>query len=548
MGACGQAHRPSDWVTSMAHVILRSAIAICAGLFAAASPAGAQEADHEISTKPPASAQNRLSTPATSSIGLKAAVSYQALSESLSSAIPQTFDASGRQKVCADLNEAVQHTVQKKIGGDVGKMLGHIAKIVTQVVTVNQVRHVCQDVDYHVDVARTSPVTVSSGGDKVHVETEVSITGWAGFSGDVAKALGLNKKNFRGGIRASTDLSLDVDEHWCPRLRATTAYAWTSRGELEIVHNVWLGIEGQVGDKVKNQLDAAVAKLQAAMTCASVTDVARNAWHPYSFPFAIQSMQPSMGYASFIPTGVGFSGLDYGGGGLALALSLRGTLGVSSSPPSAGPPGDFPPLARIPGSTDDISLKVPVTIRYADASVALQRFFDGKTFEADTIAGHTKIMVSEVRIYPSAGKLAVALKIAASSEREMLATSGTVYLLATPVLDDASQTLSVKDVTVTAVLDNALWSMLATIFNGQIASFIQTRAYYDLEPRIEELKDKLQSQLPQAAAAQHVELTFEQGRAALGGFSLGEDAMEVTAAIAGRADAVVQQIAIPPIH
>ena len=236
--------------------------------------------------------------------------------------MPSSFNANGRQQVCADLNEAVQQTIQKRIGGDVGKILGGAVRFITQVVTVNQLRHVCQDVDYTVSVDRTSPVTVSPAVNSAHVSTNVTISGQAGFSGDVAKALKLDRKNFRGGVEVFADLAFDVDENWCPKINGTANFRWTDKAQLEIVHNVWLGIEGQVGDKIKDRLNAAIAQLQSKLHCDTVTDAVRKNWHPYSIPIDVPALGSSKVALNFQPQTAGFSGVSYGKDDLRFALAV----------------------------------------------------------------------------------------------------------------------------------------------------------------------------------------------------------------------------------
>ena len=524
------------------------ALALGAAVLAKTGPSHAGLFDHEVSVKPALSAANQPPMTNTSSIGASAEITYQALTDALNSAVPKTFDANGRQQVCADLTEAVQQTIQKKIGGDVGKLIGKVARFVTQVVTVNQVRHVCQDVDYNVQVSRTSPVTVSAGTNKVHVATNVAITGQAGFTGDLAKALALNKKNFRGAIAASLDIALDVDEHWCPHLQATADYHWNDRAELEIIHNVWLGIEGQVGDQLKNQLNAAVAKLQSTLSCASVTNALKDIWHSYSFPVAIPNVQGASAYVNFTPTGAGFSGISYANSDLALALSLTGTTEVTTAHPPKSPPTELPTLARIPTASDTISVVLPVKVGYDDAANALQNYFKGRTYEAEAPGGHVKATVTGVKIYPSDGKVALALQFSASTGHQIFDTKGTVYLLAVPTLDAGQQTVALKNVSFTAAVDNSLWSTLVSVFNGPIKAVIEREASYDLKPKIAELQSKLQSQLTAEAAKQKIALTFNQGFAGLRDIQLEEKTLDVVAVFNGQADLVVRDITIPPIH
>jgi hypothetical protein len=102
--------------------------AFLAGALLGIDASGAALFEREVSAKPPLSASTQPLLLNSSSIGASAVISYQALTDGLSSALPRTFDASGRQKVCADLSEAVQQTIQKKIGGNVGKFVGRAAR------------------------------------------------------------------------------------------------------------------------------------------------------------------------------------------------------------------------------------------------------------------------------------------------------------------------------------------------------------------------------------------------------------------------------------
>ena len=83
----------------------------------AALDAKAEGSASDVSAKP---AQTSIAAPplppTTSDIGASASVTLSALSSALSMALPSTFEANGRQKVCADLNEVVQQQIQKKIG------------------------------------------------------------------------------------------------------------------------------------------------------------------------------------------------------------------------------------------------------------------------------------------------------------------------------------------------------------------------------------------------------------------------------------------------
>jgi hypothetical protein len=125
------------------------------------------------------------------------------------------------------------------------------------------------------------------------VSVPISATGQAGFTGDVAKALALDKKNFRGALNAFADISLDIGSDWCPALTASADFNWTNKAEFEIVHNWWINIDGEVGPKLKEKIQNAIADFKTKVTCDDVKKAVTPFWHSYSFPIAAPVQQPS---------------------------------------------------------------------------------------------------------------------------------------------------------------------------------------------------------------------------------------------------------------
>jgi hypothetical protein len=478
-----------------------------------------------------------------SDIGASAGISYSALSAALTSLLPGSFDTTGRQKVCADLNEAVQQTVHKRIGGDVGRFLGNVVRIVTQVVTVNQLRNVCQDVDYSVHIDRTSPVTISPGTNKIHISTNVAINGEAGFSGDLAKALKLDKKNFRGGVEMFADPTFDVDEHWCPKVSGGAGFRWTDKAQLEIIHNVWLEIDGQVGSQIKDKLNDALTKLQGQIHCEDVTGAVQKNWRPYSLSVVVKELGNAPVFINFTPQTAGFSGVSYDKNDLRLAVTVGALTEVTTRPlPSASQAGSLPPLNRIPASSDTIKLLAPVRIGYHELSDAAKNYLRNRTFEADTPAGHVKVTVNDVEAYASDGQLAVGLDFAATTGRQLLDTKGKAYFLATPMLDPTTQTLKFSNIQYTAVADNVIWSTFSVLFQGLIKKEIEEKASIQLGPEINDLRAKLNDSLAAAAAKENIGLSLTQNYVGLKSVQLEDTTVDVLVEFDGAADLVVNQI------
>src|SRR5439155_1677926 len=86
------------------------------------------------------------------------------------------------------------------------------------------------------------------------------------------------------------------------------------------------------------------------------------------------------------------------------------------------------------------------------------------------------IAVNTVEIYPSGGRLAVGLGFAATTPEASMNATGWLYLVGRPVLDAATQTLRVADLSYTLKIDNKLWSVLTAAFSKQILAAIQPAA------------------------------------------------------------------------
>jgi len=188
-------------------------------------------------------------------ITLNALFPYEILTRALTTALPSDIPIQGRQRVCVDVEVQVQKTVEEKIGGDVGKLIGAVARIITKVITVGQTQNLCSDIDYSASIRREGDVVVSQNGAALRFSVPVRADGGAGFAGDLAKRLKLDRKNFRGALTAIVDVRMDIDENWCPTIQATPDFAWREKAQLEVAGKFWIDIDAQAGDAIKKAMN-----------------------------------------------------------------------------------------------------------------------------------------------------------------------------------------------------------------------------------------------------------------------------------------------------
>src|SRR5205085_9609762 len=120
-----------------------------------------------------------------------------------------------------------------------------------------------------------------------------------------------------------------------------------------------------------------------------------------------------------------------------------------------------------------INLAIPIQVAWNILSAESTKLLVGKTFEGDTPVGPTKLKVTKVEIYPSGTQLALAAWFSASMQSRLLDVKGVAYLTGDPVLDEDSQVLRIKNLRFTRELDNALWSVLSSVFEAEIRTRLE---------------------------------------------------------------------------
>ena len=502
------------------------------------------EGPAQLSEKPPRSASSAPIPAISSSVSVSTVIKYSAISDLISQALPKQFANNGRQKVCVDVNETVQNTVQNGVGGDVGRFLGGVARLVTTVVTVNQLRHVCQDIDYSVTVNRDDVARVAPNGNSLRISVPISVDGWAGFSGDLAKVVALDKKSFRGSITAFVDVSIDIGTDWCPTIQAVPDFVWRDKAKLKVAGRFWIDINRTVGPKLKDTMRDAAKKLTSAITCDQIKAAVKPMWHVYSIP--IETIKDQREYVNLVPKSIGFSGLTFEPGAVRTAFQLVTTNEVSSTAASMATLS-LPELTKIPAQSNTLSLVLPMRADYRDLRAVAVALLSNNTFESDTPVGHASVKIFDAEVYPAGANLVVGLKFQATLNNKMLDTKGWVYLIAEPWLDPSAQTLRLRNVRFTRDLDNKIWSVLATIFQGEIQAIIEEKSVVDLKAYVGVLRSYLQEQLKTVGQEQGIELALEDTFFGIKQINLTDKEMEILVGFNGTANLEIERAIWLPV-
>ena len=503
----------------------------------------------ELAERPAEQAVPAVPTKEESLITLNALSPYETLSQALTTALPAEIPFQGREHVCMDIERQVQKTIEERIGGDVGKLIGGVARIITKVVTVGQVENLCLDVDYHATIRRDGNVIINQNGDSVRLSVPVRADGQAGFAGDLAGFLKLNKKNFRGALTATADIRLGVDENWCPTVSTTPDFFWRDKAELEVAGKFWINIDGQAGPEIKKAMSDAAAKIPSIVTCDQLKKLVQPIWHEYAVSLPAIAGQP--GKVVVTPQRVGFSGLSYTPTGtqLALMITAQSEVRIGAVPAQETAPAassvpvkelPLPKLEKIPAQQNTLKLAVPITASYASIQSLASAALVDKPFEGKTDTVSASVTVKEVTVYPSAERLVVGVRFESKiSKPKSLAPQGWVYLIAKPSFDLSTQTLTLTEVDFSRIIDNDLWNLLSFLFQDQIRKAVVNSARIDLRPQIAETRATLHKELSAAAAMEGVNINLKDDFLGLSMVAVTDAGVQVVVGLEGAANIVV---------
>jgi hypothetical protein len=124
--------------------------------------------------------------------------------------------------------------------------------------------------------------------------------------------------------------------------------------------------------------------------------------------------------------------------------------------------------------------------------------------------------------------------------------TGWLYLVGRPVLDAATQTLRVEELSFTPQIDNKLWSVLTAAFSKQILAAIQSQLVVDLKDRIDPVSDRLQGALHDLAAKEGVDLALSDVAVEIRQIVPADQALEVLVGIHGTISATIDTAAALP--
>lgn len=429
-------------------------------------PATVSEAPAEITGNSVA----RAST-STSDIGIRARISFEDLTTLVTNEMPDTHSGTGRKREC------------KRVLGI--KLCG------TGVWTYT--------------VARQAPPTITGIDDKAIIQIPLEFNGTAGMQGDVAKALKLSKLDFNGAMNATVRLGFNLNPDWCPVFSTEVEYEWLKNPKVAWAAGLEFDIRDQLDKAIREQLESLSETLNSKVDCEAFRANLSEHWRSYSFPLNITENETA--FLNLEPTGFAFSGLrtEPDRFGVTFVLSSNTTVETAMGELISN---ELPPLKRVDYTPGVTTFNVLLRLDYDQLQRIAAPTLVGRTFNADTAAGEVSVTINALDISGTTNAIVLKFDFTANLPAHRKDTVGTLYLTSTPVADPVAQEVILIDTKLSKVLDSALWSVLSSVFEGQIIAAIEENAVIDLSGQISDLKEKLQQQIKDPNNTSGVHLTI----------------------------------------
>ncbi len=351
---------------------------------------------------------------------------------------------------------------------------------------------ICGTAKWQYSVQRQGPPTVSGSGSQLQFTMPMRFFGNAGLSGDVAKVLNFDKLDFDGALNAILDLDIDLTEQWCPRIISQADYEWTKPPKLQWASRFDFDIQDQLDKALREQLSTLQGKVDQAIDCHEIRQQLDQHWQAQSI--AVQLPEMGQMYLNIDPTGFAFSGLQIQQEKIGLAFALDAFTSLDPNP-IIQTEKTLPPLVKTAYQPGKTQFDLTIRAGYEQLTSLVAAQVVGQTFNEQSPLGEIAVIIDSLDISSSADGLVLKTGFEAQLPGRKNKTPGTVYLQATPVLDAFSNTVKLKDIALTNILDSTVWNALVSVFKKQIIKQIETSAVLPLDTRITELEQQIIQQL-----------------------------------------------------
>lgn len=395
------------------------------------------------------------------------------------------------------------------------------------------------DYKWEFTARKDGPITVQRHGDRLRLALPISFDGHAGFRGDLAHFMSIDRKSFAGSLTAYVDLAFDLNEDWEPKVDANVSFDWRNKARLEIVGGVWVPIADLLNGPLDDAMKQAAREANKAIRAEAIRNAVTPVWKRHDVALGTVGRHPAD--LTLTPREVAFSGVRLQERSLSFAVTAKfDSLVRWPSVAEPAPTLTLPRLQRTAFGPGRMNLSLPIAADYAALQQTLSAELTGREWQGDTPLGAGRVVVKEITVYPAAdGALAIGARIDAKFAHRFFNVGGWIYLQAKPTLASAEQSLRLRDVKFSRALDNQLWNAATALLARPLEEAIAQKATVDLRPSIADLKLKVAAGLANPTLTHGLRVNFNPDFIGLRDVRVGAESLVATVGLESNASVVL---------
>ncbi|WP_394650607.1 DUF4403 family protein [uncultured Deinococcus sp.] len=338
-------------------------------------------------------------------------------------------------------------------------------------------------------VTRTGTPTIVPDGDALVVRVPLRAEFQAAPVG-VGAALG---RTFGGAATVSLRLTPYVTPEWEAGVRASADAVWTDPLSVELAPGVKISVQSLVGGQVRAALDGVTAGIERSVREGlGLRRRAGTLWARVQRPWTLPLPEP--GYALVSPQALEVTPFRLSAQevGVTVGATFGLRAGLGRAPEVAA--RSLPPLASAPTLAPGLSLAVPLALPYADLSALATRSAAARPYTLPVLTGPV-LRVLDVRLTPAGTRVRAAVRAEVRGPLG-LRLEVTTDVTGTPVLDPATQVVTLRDVSVQTRREGLSGRAVAWLADARAQEYLSRAARFDLTPALERARSSLAARLP----------------------------------------------------
>ncbi len=370
----------------------------------------------------------------------------------------------------SDINlAAIRQELEKSIQGTIATFRGGSGGCVKKKILFAKVSIGC---NWWGEVRKTGAIRLTGNGEVLSFQMPVHA--W------------IRAKTRKLGIRETAEMDVTVmatarpkiTRDWKLELNLDSDFRWDRRAEMRLFGLIKVSLGTVAGKEIRKQLAKLNKKAEESVQKINIKEKAAESWKKLFLPFKISS-NPSI-WIRPEPKSVGFSGISITNDIMHMTAGVKASVDTFvGNEPEAIAPAPLPQLALSVEKPGTFTAKLPIFVSYKALEAELEKVMKLNKQTAP-IPDSPDILVTlkDIEIYPSNGRIAVGVRFSADLPDKRFDTSGKVYLVGKPVIDNKSRIFKVKEFNFTETTDNDLVNVIVTVLRPAIRDRIQAKLIY----------------------------------------------------------------------